>query len=59
MPASNPLSDTSESAKSPTATDPAIAFPISDLTAIVEVLLKFGFKLSPGADPIDEQTHRL
>ena len=55
----NPLSASSESAKSPTATDPTVASPISDRAAIAEVLLKFGFKLSPGADPIDEQTHRV
>ena len=52
---SNPPSDTPESAKSPTVTDPTVATP----AAIVEVLLKFGFKLSPGADPTDEETHRL
>ena len=54
---SSPLSGTS--AKSRTVTDPAVASPISDRAAIVEVLLKFGFILSPGADPIDEQTHRF
>ena len=54
-----PLSDSPESAKSTAATNAAVASPISDLAAIVEVLLKFGFKLSPGADPIDEQTHRI
>ena len=33
--------------------------PTPALTVIVEVLLKFGFKLSLSADPIDEHTHRL
>ena len=58
-----PLSGTSPSDKSPTAMDPAVASPISDREAIVEVLLKFGFKLGPGANPVDEKTclssHRL
>ena len=55
----NPLSDTSPSDKSPTATDPTDASPISGRVAIVEVSLEFGSKLSPNADPVDEQNHRL
>ena len=56
---SNPLSDTSPSDKSPTVTDQTVVSPFSDRATIVEMLLKFGLKLSPGADPVDEQTHLL
>ena len=59
VPVASPLSDTSPSDKSPTATGPAVASPLSDRAAIVDVLPRFGFKLTPGADPVDEQTHRL
>ena len=51
VPVANPLSDTSPSDKSPTVTDSAAASPLSDRAAIVEVLLRFGFKLIPARTP--------